>query len=190
MGVHASHRSTVVDWMLDVVTTLGYSGEPAFDGIRLSNDLDVFFLAVHLMDVYFARCEVPTDVLQLCGATALLLAAKLTSVYAPEVQDLLRMCDGKYTSAQLCAHEHVMFEVTRDAVWTDTLLMQLQHQNAAEPLTDARLRRTLHYCELAVVASPDQSWSVLARCMRLGRKRNRISQPEGERLSATYRRHR
>lgn len=189
MGVHASHRSVVVDWMLDVVTKFGRCGEPTFDGMKLSNDLDVFFLAVHLLDIYFARAEVNTDTLQLCGATALLLAAKLTSVCAPEVQDFVRMCDGQYTTAQLCAHERTMFETTRDAVWTDTLLMQLQHQNASEPLPEEHLRRTLHYCELAVVASPDQSWNVLAQCMRLGKKRSRISQPEGEGLSATYRRH-
>jgi hypothetical protein len=190
--IRPAHRSILVDWMLDVVTDMGRTGQPAFVGLPVSLDLDVFFLSVQILDLYLKRAsaeDVSTSSFQLCGATALLLAWKLTSVEGSGVDEFLHLCNRQYTARQIREKEAAMFCLVHPDICNETLLDQLQQRHSTLPLSHLHLRRTLHHCELAVVADADQSTAVLDRCLRLGRKRSTPSAPEGERLTATYRRH-
>eukprot|EP00392_Amoebophrya_sp_AT5.2_P011480 g11559.t1 len=84
--IRASHRTTLVDWLVEVTRAFFY--RPA-----------CLELCVYLLDQYCANLDFPgieIKYYQLVGATCLFLAVKLSEVMPMNLCDLTRLCDQQY----------------------------------------------------------------------------------------------
>jgi len=81
-------RAMLIDWVVQVL-----------DSSKLCRR--TLFLAVNLIDRCLSCMQVDRTTLQLLGASALLIAAKVEEIYPPELATLVYLCDGAYTTEQL-----------------------------------------------------------------------------------------
>jgi len=81
-------RAMLIDWVVQVL-----------DSSKLCRR--TLFLAVNLIDRCLSCMQVDRTTLQLLGAGALLIAAKVEEIYPPELATLVYLCDGAYTTEQL-----------------------------------------------------------------------------------------
>jgi Cyclin, N-terminal domain/Cyclin, C-terminal domain len=77
-------RAVLVDWLVEI--HLKFRCEP-----------ETLHLAVNILDRYLTSVDVPRDMLQLVGGTALLLAAKYEEIYPPELHDIVVITNRTYT---------------------------------------------------------------------------------------------
>jgi G2/mitotic-specific cyclin-B, other len=99
-------RTVLVDWMVEVHWKFKLYPE-------------TLFLCVNLLDRFLNACpNIARNQLQLVGATCLLLAAKYEDVFAPEIKEVVQICDKTYKKEEVLAMEvkvlNVLnFEVTQ-----------------------------------------------------------------------------
>lgn len=85
-------RAILVDWIAQVLDMSKFSRR-------------TLFLTVSLVDRCLCSMPVDRSNLQLLGSTAFLIAAKVEEIYPPEVNNLVYVCDGAYTTEQLLSME-------------------------------------------------------------------------------------
>ncbi|XP_035206076.1 G2/mitotic-specific cyclin-B3-like [Stegodyphus dumicola] len=85
-------RAILIDWMVEVQESFELNHE-------------TLYLAVKLVDRYLMSQTVPKIQLQLVGATAIFVAAKLDERQPPLVDDYLYICDDCYNREQLIQTE-------------------------------------------------------------------------------------
>lgn len=95
-------RSIVVNWLEEVHRKFHLVPE-------------TLYLAVHIMDRFLSKAQVPRRRLQLVAMTSLLIASKYEEIYPPEVRDCVYMSDRAYTrqdvidtEAEILAKLHFM----------------------------------------------------------------------------------
>lgn len=85
-------RLLLYDWMMEVCDEFGLKR-------------DSFHLAAYLSDLYLSKEKCPIDRLQLLGASALLLAAKIEEVICPRVRDFAFATDNGFSVEQIVEME-------------------------------------------------------------------------------------
>ena len=85
-------RSILVDWLVSVHCQYRLSPE-------------TLYLTINIIDRYLNKVAVPRTKLQLVGATALLIASKYEEIYAPQVQDMVAICDNIYQRQEIVQME-------------------------------------------------------------------------------------
>merc|ERR1712029_89551 len=73
---------------------------------------ETLYTGVKLVDIYLSRVKgVPKTQLQLCGATALLIACKIDERIPPLLDDFVYVCDDAYSRRQLMEQEREVLAV-------------------------------------------------------------------------------
>jgi len=85
-------RAILVDWLIEV-------------HLKFKLVPDTLYLTINLIDRYLERMEVSRPKLQLVGVTCLLIASKYEEIFAPEVRDLVYICDRAYTRQDIIEME-------------------------------------------------------------------------------------
>ncbi|KAK3019674.1 hypothetical protein RJ639_003218 [Escallonia herrerae] len=85
-------RSILVDWLTEVHHKFELMPE-------------TFYLTVNILDRYLSAERVPRKELQLVGISAMLMASKYEEIWAPEVNDFVRISDSAYTHEQVLLME-------------------------------------------------------------------------------------
>lgn len=96
--ITADMRSVLVDWMVEVQ-----------ENFELNHE--TLYLAVKLVDLYLQKKTVTREILQLIGATALLVAAKFDERHPPYVDDFLYICDDAYNRNEILTMERRILHV-------------------------------------------------------------------------------
>ena len=82
-------RGVLVDWLVEVHWKFKLYPE-------------TLFLCIGLLDRFLSICKgVPRNQLQLVGVTCLLIAAKYEDIYAPEIKDIVMICDRTYKKEEI-----------------------------------------------------------------------------------------
>ncbi|KAI1704965.1 cyclin-A2 [Ditylenchus destructor] len=96
--LNADMRAVLVDWFVDVCEEYGLSSA-------------TFFLAVSLVDRTLSIVDCPRVKLQLLGATAIFVAAKMEEVYPPQLNEIVFITEDSYTNTQVLRMEKVILRV-------------------------------------------------------------------------------
>jgi len=92
-------RAILVDWMVEVQESFELNHETLYTGVKL-------------VDIYLSRVKgVPKTQLQLCGATALLIACKIDERIPPLLDDFVYVCDDAYSKEDIVRKEIEMIAV-------------------------------------------------------------------------------
>ena len=106
-------RGVLVDWLVEVHWKFKLYPES-------------LFLCVNLLDRFLARCPgVPRNQLQLVGVTCLLIAAKYEDIYAPEIKDVVMICDRTYRKEEILAMEVLILNSVAFQITTPSALLFL-----------------------------------------------------------------
>lgn len=81
-------RSILVDWLVEV-------------HLKFKLVPETLYLTINVIDRYLERKEVSRPKLQLVGVTSLLIASKYEEIYAPELRDLVYICDRAYSRTEV-----------------------------------------------------------------------------------------
>lgn len=98
-------RGVLVDWLVEV-------------HYKFKLYPETLFLCVSLMDRYLSkRHNISRSSLQLVGVTCLLIASKYEDIYAPEIKDVVHICDKTYRKEEILQMEvnilnTLQFEIT------------------------------------------------------------------------------
>uniref|UniRef100_T1JET7 Uncharacterized protein n=1 Tax=Strigamia maritima TaxID=126957 RepID=T1JET7_STRMM len=90
-------RAVLVDWLTQVHTRFGMLPE-------------TLYLSVAIMDRILQDLEVCRLKLQLVGITSMFIAAKYEEMFAPELDDLIYICDNAYTKTEIRQMECVILQ--------------------------------------------------------------------------------
>jgi len=97
--ISMSMRGILVDWMVEVQESFELNHETLYTGVKL-------------VDIYLSRVKgVPKTQLQLCGATALLIACKIDERIPPLLDDFVYVCDDAYSKEDIVKREIEMIAV-------------------------------------------------------------------------------
>lgn len=118
----ASSRAVLVDWLVEVSVTFN---------LRMST----LFLSIRLLDSYMTlvKGSVPKRLLQLVGATAMMIASKFEEVTPPDLQDFIYVAADAYTKDQFLRMEVQMLTVLDFRMATPTAAHFVEHA-ATSPL--------------------------------------------------------
>jgi len=118
----ASSRAVLVDWL--VVVSVTYN-------LRMST----LFLSIRLLDSYMSlvKGSVPKRLLQLVGATAMMIASKFEEVTPPDLQDFIYIAADAYSKDQFLRMEVQMLTVLDFRIATPTAAHFVEHA-ATSPL--------------------------------------------------------
>lgn len=134
-------RCTLVDWLVEVA-------------LEFRVVSDTLFLAVSFLDRYLSMVPTERGNLQLVGVTCLLIACKYEEIYAPQVDDFVRITDDSYTRDEVIQmEEHILelldFELTQPTA--KTFVRRFVQAAIAGRLPDQRLEHLCAYfVELAL----------------------------------------
>lgn len=116
--ISPDNRATLVEWFAGLRKQLNLSGE-------------TLFLAVNIVDRYMSTVEVRQKHLQLAGAAAFLIAAKLEEIKPPDAKTLVYYTADAYTRQQLVKMEIGVLGALRFEVASPTALHLLVHLQSA-----------------------------------------------------------
>ncbi|XP_074594569.1 G2/mitotic-specific cyclin-B-like [Brevipalpus obovatus] len=72
--------------------------------------METYFMTIQLIDRYCQLEQVPKKKIQLVGVTGLFIASKFEEIYPPEMEEILRVCDGIYTKKDIIRMEISMLK--------------------------------------------------------------------------------
>ncbi|KAL9425107.1 hypothetical protein AB3S75_032107 [Citrus x aurantiifolia] len=98
-------RAILVDWLIDVHQEFELSQE-------------TLYLTINIIDRFLSVKVVSRRELQLVGMGAMLIASKYEEIWAPEVNDLVRIADNAYSHPEVLAMEKT---ILRKLEWTLTV---------------------------------------------------------------------
>ncbi|KAH9738828.1 cyclin-B1-2 [Citrus sinensis] len=98
-------RAILVDWLIDVHQEFELSQE-------------TLYLTINIIDRFLSVKVVSRRELQLVGMGAMLIASKYEEIWAPEVNDLVRIADNAYSHQEVLAMEKT---ILRKLEWTLTV---------------------------------------------------------------------
>lgn len=90
-------RAILIDWLIDV-------------HLKFKLVPETLHLTVNIIDRFLALAKVTRQRLQLLGVTAFLIATKYEEVYPPEIPDLVYICAGSYTKAEILEMEETILK--------------------------------------------------------------------------------
>ena len=134
-------RTILVDWLLS-----------AWKMFKLKQE--TFYLTCSILDVCLRRLQVDKENLQLVGITSLMLAAKKSETYPPEIIDYIYILDGAYTVQQLTEMEKSIFQ--------DALGFNME---LADPIHLVRLSSGTNGCFFDFEQHTAVRWICLYNCL-------------------------
>jgi cyclin B len=131
-------RGVLVDWLVEVHWKFKLYPE-------------TLFLTVNLLDRFLsAKPNVARNQLQLVGITCLLLAAKYEDIYAPEIKDIVHICDKTYKKDEILSMEVLILNTLGFRITSPSALLFLLRM-AKIARCDERQFYLAQYClELAM----------------------------------------
>lgn len=131
-------RGVLVDWLVEVHWKFKLYPE-------------TLFLTVNLLDRFLStKPNVARNQLQLVGVTCLLLAAKYEDIYAPEIKDIVHICDKTYKKEEILSMEVLILNTLGFRITTPSALLFLLRM-AKIARCDERQFYLAQYClELAM----------------------------------------
>ncbi|KAH7300297.1 hypothetical protein KP509_24G055000 [Ceratopteris richardii] len=93
--INAKMRAILIDWLIEV-------------HLKFKLMPETLFLTVNLIDRFLESNQVMRKSLQLVGVTSMLLACKYEEIWAPEINDFVKICDKAYTRDQILEMEKRM----------------------------------------------------------------------------------
>jgi len=131
-------RGILVDWLVGVQT-------------KYKLKTETLFLSVSLIDRYLEVQQVPRKRLQLCGVTAMLIAAKFEEIYPPEVRDFVYITDNAYTKDDILNTEVAMLTRLQFALCTPTSCHFLDRYTRLNGCTEQHRFMMQYLLELTLV---------------------------------------
>ena len=131
-------RSILVDWLIDVVKRF-----------QLLND--TLFMTVALIDRFLSIESVHRKKLQLLGVTAMLIASKFEEIYAPEIADLVYICDKAYSKEEIIEFEVHMLNKLAFEISHPTPLHFLRRFSKASKSESKEHCLSKYICELSLM---------------------------------------
>ncbi|KAF4730302.1 glycosyl transferase [Perkinsus olseni] len=105
-------RAMLVDWLVDVLLKWEIRDE-------------ALHLCISLVDRFLYKSEGVVDVgkLQLVGVCCAMIASKMQNSFSPEIESLMRICDGAYDVSQVEQMEHTIiraldYRIDLPTAWT------------------------------------------------------------------------
>ena len=131
-------RGVLVDWLVEVHWKFKLYPE-------------TLFLAVNLLDRFLSvKPNIARSQLQLIGVTCLLLAAKYEDIYAPEIKDIVHICDKTYKKEEILSMEVLILNTLGFRITSPSALLFLLRM-AKIAKCDERQFYLAQYClELAM----------------------------------------
>jgi cyclin B len=90
-------RAILIDWLIDV-------------HLKFKLVPETLHLTVNIIDRFLALAKITRQRLQLLGVTAFLIATKYEEVYPPDIPDLVYICAGSYTKAEILEMEETILK--------------------------------------------------------------------------------
>jgi cyclin B len=131
-------RGVLVDWLVEVHWKFKLYPE-------------TLFLTINLLDRFLSvKPNIPRSQLQLVGVTCLLIAAKYEDIYAPEIKDIVHICDKTYKKEEILSMEVLILNTLGFKITTPSALLFLLRM-AKIARCDERQFYLAQYClELAM----------------------------------------
>ena len=131
-------RGVLVDWLVEVHWKFKLYPE-------------TLFLTINLLDRFLSvKPNIARSQLQLVGVTCLLLAAKYEDIYAPEIKDIVHICDKTYKKEEILSMEVLILNTLGFRITSPSALLFLLRM-AKIARCDERQFYLAQYClELAM----------------------------------------
>lgn len=138
-------RGVLVDWLVEVHWKFKLYPE-------------TLFLTVNLLDRFLSvKPNIPRSQLQLVGITCLLIAAKYEDIYAPEIKDIVHICDKTYKKEEILSMEVLVLNTLNFKITTPSALLFLLRM-AKIARCDERQFYLAQYC-LELAMADYQLWT-------------------------------
>ncbi len=138
-------RGVLVDWLVEVHWKFKLYPE-------------TLFLTVNLLDRFLSvKPNIPRSQLQLVGITCLLIAAKYEDIYAPEIKDIVHICDKTYKKEEILSMEVLILNTLNFKITTPSALLFLLRM-AKIARCDERQFYLAQYC-LELAMADYQLWT-------------------------------
>ena len=136
--IDAHRRHVLVDWLVEVHWKFKLYPE-------------TLFLTVNLLDRFLSvKPNLVRNQLQLVGVTCLLIAAKYEDIYAPEIKDIVHICDKTYKKEEILSMEVLILNTLNFRITSPSALLFLLRM-AKIARCDERQFYLAQYClELAM----------------------------------------
>lgn len=133
-------RAVLLDWIVEV-----------HEQFHLSNE--TYLMAVGIIDRYLQKVSnTSRSMLQLVGATALLIAAKYEDVYPPAMSDFTYITDDAYTAKQLMDMELKIFRTLDYNLSRPVSIHFLRRFSKAAEVEDFEHAMSKYFLELATIS--------------------------------------
>lgn len=138
-------RGVLVDWLVEVHWKFKLYPE-------------TLFLTVNLLDRFLStKPNIARNQLQLVGVTCLLLAAKYEDIYAPEIKDIVHICDKTYKKEEILSMEVLILNTLCFRITSPSALLFLLRM-AKIARCDERQFYLAQYC-LELAMADYQLWT-------------------------------
>ena len=107
--VKASTRANLIEWLIDIHR--GFHLVP-----------ETLYITVFILDSYLAKKKVRKSQLHVICVASLLIAQKYEEIFFPKLNEILDVCDNKFTHSKVVAMEHdilftLQFDVTTPSAY-------------------------------------------------------------------------
>eukprot|EP00931_Biecheleriopsis_adriatica_P063308 TRINITY_DN38304_c0_g1_i1.p1 TRINITY_DN38304_c0_g1~~TRINITY_DN38304_c0_g1_i1.p1 ORF type:complete len:393 (+),score=79.86 TRINITY_DN38304_c0_g1_i1:72-1250(+) len=136
--INSKMRGILVDWLVEV--HMKYKLKP-----------ETLFLTVSLVDKYLDHRQVTRKRLQLCGVTAMLIAAKFEEIYPPEIKDFVYITDNAYSKEDILQMEVEMLQVLGFDLCGPTVVHFLERYQRANKCGEEHLHLMKYLAELCLL---------------------------------------
>ncbi|KAH9790327.1 cyclin-B1-1 [Citrus sinensis] len=137
--INAKMRSILVDWLTEVHRKFELMPE-------------TLYLTVHIVDRFLSKETIQRKELQLVGISAMLIACKYEEIWAPEVNDFVRISDSAYLREQVLAAEKAILRKLEWHLTVPTPYVFLVRYIKAS-VTDKEYPTIVLYCPSMIAAS-------------------------------------
>lgn len=141
-------RTILVDWLVEIHKQFDLAPE-------------TLYLTINIIDRFLSVKAIPRRELQLLGIGALLIASKYEEIWAPEVNDLVRISDRAYSHDQVLAMEKTILGKLEWYLTVPTHYVFLVRFIKAAAIADRRLEHMVYFlAELGLMNYSTVSYSL------------------------------
>lgn len=136
--INAKMRAILIDWLVEV-------------HMKYKLKTETLFLTVSLIDRYLdKKKQVSRKRLQLCGVTAMLIAAKYEEIYPPEVRDFVYITDNAYTKDDILMMEVSILTTLKFSICCPTVAPFLEQYQRANGCSEVHQHLMQYVLELTL----------------------------------------
>ncbi|KJE97202.1 G2/mitotic-specific cyclin-B [Capsaspora owczarzaki ATCC 30864] len=138
--ITARMRSILVGWLFQVHQTWPFKQE-------------TLYLAVHVLDRFLQRRQVPRTRLQLIGLTSFIIAAKYEEIYIPEITEFVALTHNLFSSQDVLVAESEILVALGFNLGTPSPLHFLRRGYRASPCRPKTYTFAKYMCELSLYSA-------------------------------------